>query len=381
MGPLVTTKAIDHYFSILKMKLSRRNKLKSQAEKIVWIIASWTLISVFQFLSSYSTLIQLNCDLTGLSPMSFLQGSVITGMVAGAIGGSCMVFFWENWLRTKSYGLSLLNIFWSYSLIYFIVATIGGLFFHTGQSNDPLYSSEAWQAVWVQNTSLIQVQNYLFWLFVVIVTFIGLLVNDKYGPGVFKSFILGKYFQPKREERIFMFLDLRGSTSIAEKLGESSYFNFLKDVFKDATPAILDSKGEIYQYVGDEIVISWKRDPGTENANCVQCFFNIQQQFLNKAFYYREKYDSIVPQFKAGVHCGSVMVGEIGIVKRDIAYSGDVLNTTARIQSKCNELGVNILISKYLLDRLGHLPNPLRSIAIGEMHLRGKQHAVMLYTV
>ena len=67
-----------------------------------------------------------------------------------------------------------------------------------------------------------------------------------------------------------MFLDLRSSTAIAEKLGEERYFNFIKDVFKDVTPAIIYAKGEIYQYVGDEIVVSWKMNNGIENANCLQ---------------------------------------------------------------------------------------------------------------
>jgi len=347
------------------MKSSLRNKLKSQAEKIVWITLFWIVISVFKFLSSYATLLRFNCDLKGLSPNSFLLGSIITGLIAGLIGGSSMVFFWEKWLRTQSYGWSLLNIFWSYTLIYLLVATISEMFFNASQLN----------------VSFNQVQNYLFWLFVIIITLIALLVNDKYGPKVFKSFVLGKYFHPKREERIFMFLDLRGSTSIAEKLGEVQYFNFLKDLFKDATPGILNTKGEIYQYVGDEIVISWKIESGTENTNCIQCFFDIQQSFLDKSSYYKETYSGIVPDFKAGLHYGFVMVGEIGIVKRDIAYSGDVLNTTARIQSKCNELGVNILLSKYLLDKIGSLPNPFNSVAIGEIQLRGKQKAVILYTV
>jgi len=313
--------------------------------------------------------------------MLFLKGSIITGVIAGLIGGGSMVFFWENWLRTKSYGYALLNIIWSYTLVFLVVATISSLFFHASQLNVPFFSQDGWQAAWNQITSFTQVQNYLFWLFIVIITLIALLANDKYGPGVFKSFILGRYFQPKREERIFMFLDIRGSTSIAEKLGEVKYFNFLKEVFRDATPAILNSKGEIYQYVGDEIVISWKKDSGTENANCLQCFFDIQQRFLDKSSYYKETYSGIVPEFKAGLHYGFVMVGEIGIVKRDIAYSGDVLNTAARIQSKCNELGVNILLSKYLLDKIGSLPDIFNSVALGEFQLRGKQDAVLLYTV
>jgi len=191
---------------------------------------------------------------------------------------------------------------------------------------------------------------------------------------------LGRYFHPRREERIFMFLDLRSSTSIAEKLGEEQYFNFLKEVFEHATPGILNTKGQVYQYVGDEIVISWKTDRGKENANCIQCFFNIQGALMNKADYYKEKY-GVVPEFKAGLHYGDVMAGEIGVVKREIAYSGDVLNTTARIQSKCNELGVNILLSKFLVNRLNLLPGSFEPRLIGDIALRGKEQSLELFTV
>ncbi|NNK59642.1 MAG: adenylate/guanylate cyclase domain-containing protein, partial [Flavobacteriaceae bacterium] len=292
-----------------------------------------------------------------------------------------IVFYWENWLRTKSYTWSLLNIFWSFTVLYFLVHIISDLFSPETQSNNSLVHSQSWTEVWSEIISLSFIVNYLAWLTLVIFTLIALLVNDKYGPGVFASFLLGRYFHPKREERIFMFLDLRGATTIAEKIGEGKYFNFLKDVIRDSTPAILKSKGEIYQYVGDEIVISWKKNAGTLNSNCLQCFFDIQQQLLDKASYYRENYDGIVPEFKAGLHSGFVMVGEIGVVKRDIAYSGDVLNTAARIQAKCNELGVNILISKNLLVGLGSLPNAFKPREIGEIDLRGKQHSLMLYTM
>jgi adenylate cyclase len=177
-----------------------------------------------------------------------------------------------------------------------------------------------------------------------------------------------------------MFLDLRSSTSIAEKLGEVLYFNFLKEVFQHATPSILYSKGEIYQYVGDEIVISWKTYEGTENANCIQRFFDIQSSLNKKLDYYNEKY-GVVPEFKAGLHYGYVMAGEIGMVKREIAFSGDVLNTTSRIQSKCNELGVNILLSKFLLDKLNLSPDTYTPKLMGDIVLRGKEQSLSLYTV
>ena len=361
------------------MKSSIPTKLKEQTEKILWITFFWILISLVQFVTGYTTLLQFGCDLAGLSPAIYVQGSIVTGLTAGLIGGSFMVFFWERWLRSKSYAWSLLNIFWSYTLIYITVSLITGLLFNAGKLDVSLLHPKVWKAI-LDEPLANHFQNYFFWLSVVIITLITLLVNDKYGPGVFKSFILGKYFHPKREERIFMFLDLRGSTSIAEKLGERLYFNFLRDVIKDATPGILNSKGEIYQYVGDEIVVSWKKESGSQNANCLKCFFDIQQKIRQKSSYYESTYN-LIPEFKAGLHYGFVTVGEIGIVKREIAYSGDVLNTTARIQSKCNDLGVNILLSKYLLDKLGFLPNPFKSVEIGKIELRGKQNAIELYTV
>ena len=128
-------------------------------------------------------------------------------------------------------------------------------------------------------------------------------------------------------------------------------------------------------------MISWNPDSGIKNANCIHCFFDIGKVLKDKSAYYQKNYHDIVPEFKAGVHFGAVMVGEIGIVKRDIVYSGDVLNTAARIQSKCNELGKDIIFSKYLLDKLEPLPKTFKSIALGEMELRGKQDSVMLYTV
>lgn len=177
-----------------------------------------------------------------------------------------------------------------------------------------------------------------------------------------------------------MFLDLRSSTTIAEELGEERYFDFIKKVFSDVTPSIIYNKGEIYQYVGDEIVVSWPIEKGAENANCVRCFFDIQAALKRRAPKYLEQF-GVAPEFKAGMHHGYVMAGEVGVVKRDIVYSGDVLNTAARIQAKCNEMGVNFLFSQFLLDRLSLPPHQFQPQKIGDILLRGKQQKVILYTV
>ena len=363
------------------MKTFRSNKLKSQLLKIFWITVAWTLISCYQFTIGYTTVMDLNCDLGSLSPLVYFETAILTGILAGIIGGGSLVFVWEKWLRSINYGKALMYMFFSYIIIYLLVAIPNAFFFQSNELGLSFFDPQLRKAVLLSLFEISQLSSFIIWLIIVLSTLIILQVNDKYGPGVFRSFLLGKYFQPTREERIFMFLDLRSSTTIAERLGEVLYFNFIKDVFKDATPPIIYAKGEIYQYVGDEIVISWKMDNGIKNSNCINCFFEIQSALRQRAEYYKSTYDGIQPEFKAGLHYGHVMAGEIGVVKRDIAYSGDVLNTAARIQSKCNELGVNILFSKYLLDKLSLRPNLLHSKRIGDMELRGKQRKVVLYTV
>lgn len=355
--------------------------LKSQLKKIFWITVAWTLIALYKFFSAYATIIQMDCEIPIQDPMVYFKGSLLTGIVAGILGGSGIVFLWEKWLRSKPYGKALIAIFLSYTVIYFIVSMITGAYFFSQVMDISIIKAKVWQTTFVDLFKLEHFQSFATWDLVVIFTLIILQVNDKYGPGVFRDFLLGKYFQPKREERIFMFLDLRSSTTIAEKLGEVKYFNFIKDVFRDITPAILNAKGEIYQYVGDEVVISWRMENGTRGANCLNCFFDVQLSLLQQKDYYEKHYEGIQPVFKAGLHVGHVMAGEVGVVKRDIVYSGDVLNTAARIQGKCNELGVNILLSKFLLDRLPILPNIHNPQRIGQMLLRGKREEMVLYTV
>jgi len=337
------------------------------------------IISHLLFFYENQVLSSFECDPENYDFTNIYFTNLIVTIIAGIIGGSCIVILMEGWIRNLPYIRALFYIFISYTLVSLFVTIIGGLFYVSHQLNISVFNSEVHDDVWEFLVELKFLRSYFVWLVILLGTLIVLMVNDKYGPGVFLDFLLGKYFKPRKEERIFMFLDLRSSTTIAEKLGEEKYFSFIKDVFKDATPSILNSKGEIYQYVGDEIVISWKMENGQKNANCLQCFFDVQEALLRKSDYYLEKY-GVKPEFKAGLHYGHVMAGEVGVVKRDIAFSGDVLNTAARIQSKCNELKVNVLFSKYLLDKLALPPHTFEPRKMGDMLLRGKNQMVVLYT-
>ena len=97
------------------MGLMLSNTLKSQISKIFWITIGWTFIAVFYFFSIYASLIDLERDTSDMDPWLYFKGSLLTGILAGTIGGSIVVFFWEKWLRTKNYGWSLLSMLWTFT--------------------------------------------------------------------------------------------------------------------------------------------------------------------------------------------------------------------------------------------------------------------------
>lgn len=180
-------------------------------------------------------------------------------------------------------------------------------------------------------------------------------------------------------ERIFMFLDLRGSTTIAEKLGHVLYFELLNDFFSDIAKPIARHNGEIYQYVGDEVVVSWNIKKGMTHNYCIDCFFSIKNTIKKMGDNYFKKY-RIYPQFKAGMHVGTVSTGTVGTIKKEIIYTGDVLNTASRIENLCNQHHVDLLISEELVKRLD-FSRAYRPVKIGARVLKGKSAKTGLYTV
>jgi len=224
-----------------------------------------------------------------------------------------------------------------------------------------------------------------FWVFVLYTLLVSIvfsfikIANEKFGKGVFLNMLLGKYRRPQEEKRIFMFLDLKSSTTIAENLGHYKYSQLIQDCFFDINDVVAQFDAEIYQYVGDEVVLSWPYAKGLTNKNCVALFFEFQRLLHSKTSYYQEKFGTI-PEFKAGLHGGKLMVAEVGIIKKEIAFHGDVINTSARIQAECNTHDVPILISKDLHLDL-NLNGSYSSISIGNVLLKGKHNAVEIFTV
>lgn len=204
-------------------------------------------------------------------------------------------------------------------------------------------------------------------------------LHRKLGRDAIYNLVFGKYHQVKQEERLFLFIDLNDSTLIAEEMGEMEFSHFLQDFFYDISEPIARYFGRVYQYVGDEVVVTWPIKKGMRYAVCMRCFFAIQKQIRRFEKQYEKRYGR-VPTFKAALHGGNIVVSEVGKYKSEIAYHGDVLNTTARMLSKCHELESELLISDWVLEKV-QLPNYLKVESMGSWQLKGKQQEVELRSV
>jgi adenylate cyclase len=197
-----------------------------------------------------------------------------------------------------------------------------------------------------------------------------LMLNRMLGQNVLGAFVTGRYHRPREEERIFLFADLVGSTAMAERLGNARFHRLLNDVIMDLTEPVLEARGEIHAYVGDEVIATWPLKRGLENAACVRCCLGIQERLAERAPAYRRAY-GVEPRLRMALHAGPVIAGEMGDVKRQIVFLGDAVNAAARLEQACRELDRDILISDALLRRLD-LPEGVFAEALGPIPLRGK---------
>ena len=354
---------------------------KNQITNVLNIIVAYTVIGVI--VSLYDHFL-LHSDLSvghieSYKLIEVLGYNAVAGFSSGVLGGIFLTTLNQK-IRFKpfSYGqvlgaVGFLILFFLVSLATALVSTYSAVGLDL---NDPtVLATFKFHAF-----SSLHLKNLILWSIVLQLTQFYLQLQQKFGPGNLWKIFRGKYHTPKKESRVFMFLDLKSSTSIAERLGESKYHQFLQDVFSDITEPISENKAEIYQYIGDEVVITWHLDKLGDKANCINIFFDVEKEFELRKEAYLSKYNT-VPRFKAGAHIGDAIVGEIGIIKRDITYSGDLLNTTARIQGKCNEFNSMFLISGRLKEFLSDSVDQWQLHSKGGIALRGKELEVELFAV
>jgi len=357
---------------------------KSKFYKILFLVTFWVMAAIF-IVSYEGTALGFQQPAETAQRgkeynfLAYLITAALGTFVIGMVMASFEVLYLNNALRKKPFGLTLLVKTLFYLSNIFIWSSIAVLVMFSYDLNKPLLHEQVLNIFFDYLTSLRLLMTMLWWGFSTLMALFILQVADKFGQGVLLNFLLGKYHKPKEDNRIFMFMDLKSSTTYAEKLGHIKYSQLIQDCFFDVTEIVNKYEAKIYQYVGDEVVLSWDMDKGLKNNNCINTFFEYDKLLNSKSDYYENKY-GFIPEFKVGVNSGFVTVAEVGELKKELAYHGDVLNTAARIQGKCNEYNSKVLISEEIKNQLNE-NSDYQFKLIGNIKLKGKEQLVNIFSV
>ncbi len=190
------------------------------------------------------------------------------------------------------------------------------------------------------------------------------------GPRAFLNFVTGRYHAPIEENRFVLFVDIAGSTGLAERLGGVGIHRLLDRTFRLLTLAVVDYRGEVLNYVGDEVIVTWREDGGAIECRPLRCFMAMRDE-LARASNALEREFGAVPRIRGSLHFGPVIIGEIGDVKRAIVFNGDVMNTAARLEELSRNVEGGFLASRAAMERFNS-PPPFAVHDLGRLPIRGR---------
>jgi adenylate cyclase len=345
-----------------------RTKLAT-AKMVFWFIVSWTLCSMMAYRMLRTGGLDWGEELV------VITGGMIIGMASAAFELFAVPRL------TRHYGAGAMVVMRALGYILLLAAfvhvytfTLFGMV--SGRGVTGFIDSERYRNFVSDGRFILGVLGLTLMSFVI--SFVW-QVNRMLGPGILFALLFGRYRRPVTEERIFMFLDMKDSTAIAERLGDVRFNALKNDFYHDLSEPVLQTRGRIYEYVGDEVVITWNVRDGLRAGNCVRCFFLIDREVRRRRHDYLARY-GVVPHFKAALHGGPVVTSEIGDLRKGIVHSGDTMNTTARIEALCRPLGQRLLISASLLERLPE-DLDLKLEDLGFVPLRGKETRMHIFGI
>jgi class 3 adenylate cyclase len=340
----------------------------------------WLVFSIIYTLLERGLLGNLDHYPSTGNPYNFTRNIFVTpvaALITGLFIGTLEILYFNKWFAQKSFSRKILYksaIYLAIILLFTIILSLAANFVELQTS---VFNRQVWANVWAFLFDYSFLSVVLYMVAAILVSQFYTEVSESIGYEALNNFFTGKYHRPIEEERIYMFLDMRSSTTIAETLGHVKYFEMLREYYTDLSEAVIKYSGVIYQYAGDEMIVSWDLKKGLQNNNCIQCFFAMKAAISKQAGKYHEKFN-LLPEFKAGFHCGKVTTGEIGVIKKEIVFTGDVLNTTARIQGLCNHYHVDILVSGDLVKKLDV---SFQVKTMGENELKGRDEKIELFTI
>jgi adenylate cyclase len=203
---------------------------------------------------------------------------------------------------------------------------------------------------------------------------LGIGIANIIGPRALMNFIIGRYHTPVEENRFVLFVDIAGSTGLAERLGGVGIHRLLDRIFRLFTLSVVDYRGEVLDYVGDEIIVTWPARGGALDYRPLRCFMAMRRELADVSGQLQSEF-GVAPRIRGSLHFGPVIVGEIGDIKRAIVFNGDVMNTAARLEELSRTVDGGFLMSRAAMERFGPAP-PIAVRDLGRLPIRGRADGI-----
>jgi adenylate cyclase len=265
----------------------------------------------------------------------------------------------RGWLSDLSFTTNLIARSAIYAAIIMVIQ-----FFQTGEviAGLPLESSQHFWLGFISSAVISVLMN------------LGFGIANIIGPRAFLNFITGRYHSPVEENRFVLFVDIAGSTGLAERLGGIAIHRLLDRTFRLLSLAVMDYRGEVLNYVGDEVIVTWSERDGAVDCRALRCFVAMRDE-LSRASSQFEREFGAVPRIRGSLHFGPVIVGEIGDLKRAIVFNGDVMNTAARLEELSRGVDGGFLASRAAMEHFNAAP-PFAVRDLGRLPIRGRADGI-----
>lgn len=340
---------------------------------IIWIIATFLFVFIkFNDIpeNSFPNYFQAGHS---VSKTLLFEVSVFVSIPLGLTFGFLHTFIYSRLVRNKNV---LVNIIVRSAV--FLILSIAILFTIT-------YLDRLHYGINTDNSTGILTRSALLSIFIYMLVTESLIsifitLRRDLGGSYFRNIMVNTYRNPKEEIRVFMFLDMENSTPAVYELGDLSFSRYIQDCFYDLSDIVLEHKGDIYQFVGDEAVITWKVAGKFNYGKCLDLYFSFIDLLESRRGYYQDKYERM-PTFRCAIHTGKVSTALVGDYSREIAFHGNVLNLCARLQAVCKENNASVLVSDAFYSSLDSYTQPYKFEPVSILSLKGIPYGQAAYRV
>jgi adenylate cyclase len=201
------------------------------------------------------------------------------------------------------------------------------------------------------------------------------IINFVGGRTIF-YLLVGKYHRPIRERKIFLFLDINGSTKLVESLGPEKTNQLFGKFMFNASKPIADHGGEIYRYQGDGFIATWDWKADERVNGILEAVDDLYATVAHERPEYERRF-GVCPDFRIGIHGGDVIVCEEGDIRRNIAFYGDAINIAARMETKAKEVGMDCILTSDIATLFDDPEG--RLVDLGKENVRGIDRDIAIY--